>query len=342
MELSDSGDEVTLGHTGKQLPCNRTVLFKCIPAKRLVKRSPVTGKELVKKWKEANLFPWLRVAHGRVMCKCCPHFGMPLEQLHKGHMQRHGNSWMHKYRSSGGEGVIVPSEEEFDTVWKELAKGKPPHHGIEGIAKSGGKIRHFRSCLAEGIRCGHRKFLKNAGISIGLLRDDSKARMQITFKCTNCDLRTMRGLLAWVRTIVTDAVTKTGETAEAIKLFATPRTGYLQLGDVDDSLLQNILKSVRYMATDAASSEVLSVRLMREGIGGQPPLVPNLQCHTRDKAHATRRVLTRPFAADAYCNELVKRFLMNEDTLISTINYSSELADFFRASCRKRGLNTRT
>ena len=67
------------------------------------------------------------------------------------------------------------------------------------------------------------------------------------------------------------------------------------------------------------------------------PLTPNLRLHTRDKAHATKRILTRPFDADEFLKGIVDRYTMNKHTLISVIYYSGDLLDYFKQRCKAHG-----
>ena len=68
------------------------------------------------------------------------------------------------------------------------------------------------------------------------------------------------------------------------------------------------------------------------------PLTPNLRLHTRDKAHATKRILTRPFDADEFLKGIVDRYIMNKNTLTSVIYYSGDLLDYFKQRCKAHGL----
>ena len=60
-------------------------------------------------------------------------------------------------------------------------------------------------------------------------------------------------------------------------------------------------------------------------------------CHTRDTAHATKRVLVRPFSADTFMSEIVARFNLAKATLASVIHNSAEFQNFFKLVCNKRG-----
>ena len=64
------------------------------------------------------------------------------------------------------------------------------------------------------------------------------------------------------------------------------------------------------IAADLASDELLSAGILRSGTlaGGAGVLTPNLRFVLRDKAHASRRIISRPGAADVYVKDVVDMF----------------------------------
>ena len=146
--------------------------------------------------------------------------------------------------------------------------------------------------------------------------------------------------MAWIPSNVSDAASKTVETHSAMKKNVTPRISLDADGPPDLELLLKIRKDIEFMSTEAASNELLSVQMMQKGLrlGNVDALLPNLALHTRDKAHSTKRLLTRPFAADATLSAIINRYIMGEHTFLSIILHSSELSDYFAEACRKRGL----
>ena len=102
----------------------------------------------------------------------------------------------------------------------------------------------------------------------------------------------------------------------------------------------NALRRVEFVSTDAASSEILGVKMLQRGtlLDGENALCPSLRVHTRDKAHATKRILKRPFDADPYLKGIVDRFVMGKTTLLSKIHNSADFTDQFKQSCKRRKL----
>ena len=83
--------------------------------------------------------------------------------------------------STGSFEVVVPTPGELLQVWTELSQGRPPSHGIEGFAKAKDKVVKSRAVIAEALRALDRMFKKKKKTTISLLRDESKARLQISF-----------------------------------------------------------------------------------------------------------------------------------------------------------------
>ncbi len=62
----------------------------------------------------------------------------------------------------------------------------------------------------------------------------------------------------------------------------------------EGSLVCHILEKLEAVYMDAASNETESARLLKQPANGGPPLAPNLKAIIRDKAHASRRIISRP------------------------------------------------
>ena len=98
-----------------------------------------------------------------------------------------------------------------------------------------------------------------------LKRDESKHRLLLLLHVVNQNLRVRSGLFGWERCAITDAVTKTEQPRAAIQTFATPRAGYLKAGVVNASLFDKLQAHLEFMVTDAAASELLSIKMMQMG-----------------------------------------------------------------------------
>eukprot|EP00974_Lingulodinium_polyedra_P060691 5850992-Lingulodinium_polyedra.AAC.1 len=74
-------------------------------------------------------------------------------------------------------------------------------------------------------------------------------------------------------------------------------------------LYQHFLSIIEAACVDAASSETKPARLMKTSPATKP-LAPNLKAVVRDRAHAARRLLSRPRAADEVIKALTDEFVM--------------------------------
>ena len=266
--------------------------------------------KLIQKWQRR--MKWLMLdGRGRLYCQLCPSTlrrgGL---HSHKGHLKQHAQTLAHRMAAASDDSTCLqlklsraPPEAHFLKVWDHISAGHSPWQGVDGVGKQK-KVAAIRCCIAEAIRGRNRAFIENLTrpYSICLQRDESKHRLMITFTAVDSNLTTRTGMLGWVRCSVADAVTKTEQTGEAMQQFCTTRKSPASAGRVSMPLYNKLRKGVEFMATDAAAPELLSVKMMHRGVklDGHDPLTPHLKCHTRDKAHATKRILGRPFDADAF------------------------------------------
>jgi len=298
---------------------------------------------LVRRWQRK--LHWLAVdTKGKLYCKLCPATQRKdgLDH-HYGHLKQHTRTYAHRVAAAQDPHMAAvmnwergPSLDQFRKVWDHICAGHPPWQGVEGVG-SRTKVTDIRRCIAEALRARDRKFIQDLRppCSICLLRDESAHRLLLTFNAVNSDLEMRTGLLGWIHCSIGDAVTKTNETEAAMKAFCTPPHG-----ELDVNLYEKLRHSVEFMATDAASSELLSVKMMQRGtnLDGVNPVTPKLRSHTRDKAHSTKRILCRPFDADEFWKSIINRFIMAKGTLVSIINYSEDFLTYFKSRCKAHGM----
>ena len=78
----------------------------------------------------------------------------------------------------------------------------------------------------------------------------------------------------------------------------------------DHTLLADLRRKVRAICVDSATDEILSCEMMRSAtlMGSGDALTPNLAMLLRDKAHASKRITSRPWTADPYLSETMHMF----------------------------------
>uniref|UniRef100_UPI00333FAE32 hypothetical protein n=1 Tax=Limnohabitans sp. TaxID=1907725 RepID=UPI00333FAE32 len=107
---------------------------------------------------------------------------------------------------------------------------------------------------------------------------------------------------------------------------------------IDQVLLQHMLSIIKFYYADVAGDEqVAGQRLMS---GAQMEMdddacqckwmwFDGLRLVGRDKTHAARRILTRPWKADAFLEECYNRMVLDHDSISSTIMNSAAISDWF-------------
>ena len=86
---------------------------------------------------------------------------------------------------------------------------------------------------------------------------------------------------------------------------------------------------------DAAADEQLAARLLRAGAG----MFSNAKAQQRDRTHASRRLISRPFAAIPEIKEVMEFFLLQSGSILKTINNSLVLQGKFAEFCKGRARN---
>jgi hypothetical protein len=95
----------------------------------------------------------------------------------------------------------------------------------------------------------------------------------------------------------------------------------------------NMVETIRMVAVDCASDEINSVRDMVRPMDGSDPLAPKLELIGRDKAHGSRRGITRPWKADVVLTELLDKFVLGSSSMIQKIDRSPDLRRIFTKHC---------
>ena len=190
MELSGHKDDFSHGVTGEKQSC-ATAPHGIKDARRETARPPrklclAQGRELTRRWAKKQFFTsWMHFGEKYITCEHCKQFRRRLDLAHKSHMMRHMRTKYHIQQanpaSTDSFAVVVPAHGDFLKVWTELSQGKAPGQGIAGYAKAARKVVKTKAVLAEAMRMLDRKFIKDKETTMSMLRDESKARLQINF-----------------------------------------------------------------------------------------------------------------------------------------------------------------
>ena len=171
-------------------------------------------------------------------------------------------------------------------------------------------------CLYQAMKAQDLALLKHACM-ICLYRDERKTRLAVSARLFSSDLATRCITLGAKREIGSGARDVTMGTYNIIKnawtLYDRPgrQVGVLKCSPIVHwDVLNSVRRKIRAICVDSASDELLSCEMMRSAtlMGSNDALCPNLSIVLRDKAHASRRITSRPWTADPYLNETLRMF----------------------------------
>ena len=275
---------------------------------------------------------WVRVrlgqkGHYRAYCVCCKEFrssstGLDLQDLRKHHVStKHRRAMMDMVGLKQGPHSVsisaAPPYHEFEQVWKS---------GLENPSAVAcrKKCDKMRECLFEAICEARREFLSKAE-TITLLRDESKGYLVI--RVMACDNRFNHMVFAlgvrFGRPQGSHSIVDS--TAEMIDEFSQPRVllpSRKALPPLD--LADRIKTKVEAVCVDTAANEMKAARL------GADSVTPNLKFVLRDAAHATRRMLQRPWQADPDLNDIAQTLVMGYHSICQRIQNSPDFQCLFQ------------
>ena len=274
-------------------------------------------KRLHKKWQ--RLWPWLTSNGIGVGCQICFEakmsgpfgcFGLKTNAaLQASRFKRHHDSNSHKFAE--GCSPTTPSTDEFRQALKDCAS--------QTFKLQGSHNMKLLYCLHEAMRALDQRTFK-PGHPMTLFRDERKGRIAIRFRTCDSDLNVRCGTLGQGRDEGTGAQNLVKATAQVMRCactrFAKPpsslaRKYKLPKPKFKPKAYEALRNNIITMVVDAAGDELLASEMMRSAdlAHSTRTLTPNLLHVIRDKAHASRRLLSRPWAADPVLTEMCLKFL---------------------------------
>ena len=203
----------------------------------------------------------------------------------------------------------APPLSAFTTLMREIAAGRSIH-AISKLNQVGGrrKLLGLLWCADDALKQWLGSKLDNA-TTIALLRDAAHSRLLVRIAAIGKDFRPFSALLGMQRLGAETGADSINEATNAIiKRFATRYSDWkhsmLQpavTGQYNQSRAHHIRAMVHVVATDAASDELLAIAMARRpdihAKPGTAALTPNVVVVCRDRSHACKRLLHRPFQA---------------------------------------------
>ena len=245
------------------------------------------------------------------------------------------------------DATILPDPQEapppamFLTLLSWVRKGGAIR---DGVASVGGfrRCRKMLWCMAESIKRLSRAALGRA-VAINLLRDERHARLLIRFRCSDIALNRSIGVIGQPRITGSTATKITDVTKQAIEQFCTTNFGAPDAPDApqrfDEDLMEHIRTTTGSATVDAATNEVaacensISTESITARIQGQEAWFTNLLLILRDKTHATRRMLQRPWQCDAFLQAIGDALISSPGSIAQMIQHSHDLAVWYAESC---------
>lgn len=226
-------------------------------------------------------------------------------------LQRHQQSQKHKDAVRFMQGHVseeeilqAPPALEFASLLSNMKKGQSMRDG--GSASDRVSLMHW--CLSESLLDLWRNKLSNS-TSVCLMRDERKGKLLIRFRSTDDTLEVCNGVLGCIRMQGGSAEDIVTATAKALRIFCTrlykpPRLGKkLEAhGGFDRELFKYVRRKVHILTTDCHPAELLASNIMRgrrrsaDPAQNRDPFLPKVILVGRDSAHASTRLVKRPWA----------------------------------------------
>eukprot|EP00438_Fugacium_kawagutii_P035753 Skav229347 [mRNA] locus=scaffold2596:465700:472220:+ [translate_table: standard] len=234
-------------------------------------------------------------------------------------------AWLKNGGCSGPSPGSAPALEEFE----------------EFAANFGSKTSLTRKelkmawCVAEGLKGLDQKCLANSS-KVALMRDERNGRIAIRFRAVSPQLAVRSGFLGQARQSGTGADNLSAATWEVMKRacsrFVGAPDGKTQ-GFLKKNLFNHLQQVVVAMCADSAADEMASCEVMRTAelslLEENKAMLPNLQHVFRDRAHASRRLTSRPWNADDKLKEVMGNMGRGPGSMARLINNSMELKRVF-------------
>ena len=91
-------------------------------------------------------------------------------------------------------------------------------------------------------------------------------------------------------------------------------------------MFDHLCATVRIIASDSAADELAAAR---QSASGPNAIFSGVEAVLRDKAHASRRCLSRPWHADQEINDILQFFIHHKNSMVQKIDHSPDLRRIF-------------
>ena len=205
------------------------------------------------------------------------------------------------------------------------------------------KLRRMTFALAEGLKRVYRSWMRGA-ITVNLLRDERHSRLLVRFRCADSEGVRHVGVLGQSRIVHSTATQITMTTKEMLDKFCTQNYGLPDSDHApinDPELYDHIRTSIHALTVDAAGNEIAAGENMMSASSSTAHAVdeeawaPNMTIIVRDKAHASRRVLHRPWVCDEYLSAVANALILDSGSVAQLIEHSADLRAWYEEASVK-------
>ena len=298
-----------------------------------------------KAWKSSRK-PWLRMAlvdgAARFGCSMCAKSVTdsspwakfeqePSTVLRKHNLDRHEKSRAHQM-AAASEVIGAPPVDAFKDCLQGLTQGQSARQG----SVSSDKKTRMRYALSEAIISRNRKLISDAE-TLSLMRDERKGKLLVRFRAVCQDLTTVSGVLGF-QEVAGSALSIALATGEIITRFCQPfreppRGSKVQEHPMDQDLLQKMKDKVTIVVNDAAPAELLAGDLERgrrtfADARGEVSF-RNIKVIGRDVAHASTRLLKRPFQACQPLKSIMTEWIHGSESFAQKVHHSPVLIQWW-------------
>lgn len=239
--------------------------------------------------------------------------------------------------------ALSPSADEFEKLIDDTCSAR--------LGQVGRKTKQKLWCLQEGLKALDQTALSQAA-AVFLFRDERHSRLLVRFRCVDQNLTCKSGVLGQERDFGTGARELLKATGNIIVRACTRFHGAPPPSDgtstrqvakpfLKKKLLKHVRKIVIGITVDSASDERLCCEMMRDPnlANMRAALTPNLRYVNLDKAHATRRLISRPWGVDDYIKDVVLMFARGRGSVARLIQNSRENRRLFAKFARARQMH---
>ena len=193
--------------------------------------------------------------------------------------------------------------------------------------------------MADSVKHALRKRIWRATV-LTIMRDERIKRMLLRTQGSNPDGERFMGIIGQAKEYGSGTSTKiNAETSRLIKQLATPYLGapYTCVQtSMDQDFYDHMIKITRAVCIDSAENEVAAARTAMLDCteaarnNNDRALLPNCDTIIRDKAHASRRILTRPWECDEVFKSVVTLLVTGKKSISQLVENSHIFQQWYK------------